>query len=80
MRIDFRAVAAILLAIGVSGTLLILAWNEFRTKGHVTQEEANLLSVLGGAGIGAVATYLGGAGGGGGDRGGKDDPGGTGSP
>ena len=61
MRIESRAIVAILLALGVSATLIILAWNEAKTSGHVTVEEANLLSVLGGAGIGAVAAYLGGA-------------------
>lgn len=65
-RFDYRAVCALLLAFGVAATLVILAYNELHTNGHVTNEEANLLSVLGGAGIGAVAAYLGGGGGTGG--------------
>lgn len=59
---DWRAACAVLLALGVAALLVILSLNLYNTDGHVTSDEANLVSVLGGAAIGAVAAYLGGAG------------------
>jgi hypothetical protein len=51
---------AIILAIGVSVTLVLLIVVEFfPSHGHVSDEEAAVLSTALGAAIGALATYLG---------------------
>jgi hypothetical protein len=57
---DWRAVAAIILAAGAAVTLVLLALQEVLTSARpVTEISATLLATLGGAAIGSVATYLG---------------------
>jgi hypothetical protein len=57
-----RDVVAIILSVGVSGTIVLLIVVEFVPHhGHVSDEEAAALSTALGAAIGALATYLGGS-------------------
>lgn len=56
---DWHSLVAIVLAIGVAASLILLSLVELRTSGHVTAEEATLLSTILGATVGAIATYLG---------------------
>jgi len=58
-----RDLVAVILAIGVTITLVLLIIVEFFPHhGHVSDQEAGVLSVALGAAIGALATYLGGNG------------------
>ena len=59
-QLDYHAIVAVVLALGATATLILLAVMELTRDGHVTPEEATLLSTVLGAVIGAVATYLGG--------------------
>lgn len=59
---DWRAVVAIILAVGVSGALIGLTVMEILRDGSVTEAEATVFSTALGAAVGAVATYLGGSG------------------
>lgn len=54
-----ESAVAIILALGVSITVVILAARKLFEDGAVTQEEVTLLSTAIGGMIGAVATYLG---------------------
>jgi hypothetical protein len=73
-RWNGRDIVAIILAIGVSGTIVLLIVVEFVPHhGHVSDEEAAALSTALGAAIGALATYLGGSIGNGHDRNKDDD-------
>jgi len=56
---DWHAVVAVLLALGVATVLVLVGIAVVREPGHVTPEENSLLSTLGGACVGALATYLG---------------------
>lgn len=56
---DHRAVVAVILAFGVSASIVIIAAGATFHRGSISSEESNLLSTVLGAAIGAVATYLG---------------------
>ena len=56
-----RAIAALVLAIGVAASVVILCIETVVHSGPVSAEEATVLSTVLGATVGAVATYLGGA-------------------
>jgi uncharacterized membrane protein YccC len=57
---DPHALVAVILAFGVTGTLVLLIVVEFVPHhGHVSDAEAAALSTALGAAIGAIATYLG---------------------
>jgi hypothetical protein len=57
---DPHALVAVILAFGVTGTLVLLIAVEFIPHhGHVSDAEAAALSTALGAAIGAIATYLG---------------------
>lgn len=66
-KLDWHAIVAIIIALGVSISLILLAASEVEHVQHITEAEATVLATVLGAAIGAVATYLGGR-----DRG-KDD-------
>lgn len=55
------AVVAVILALGVAISIVILSVSELShaNDGHISTEEATLLATVLGAGIGAIATYLG---------------------
>jgi len=57
---DWHAIVAIILALGAASSIVLLTVMELTRDGHVTPEEATLLSTVLGAAVGAVATYLGG--------------------
>jgi len=57
---DWHAIVVIILAVGATTTLILLAVMELQRDGHVTDAEATLLATVLGAVIGAIATYLGG--------------------
>jgi hypothetical protein len=65
LLIDWRAVVAVILALGVTLTVVLLAVEELQHPGHVSPEEAELLALSIGVSVGAVAVYLGGRGNGG---------------
>jgi len=54
-----RHYAAIILAFGVTATLIITALGAALHSGSITETESTLLSTALGAAVGAVATYLG---------------------
>jgi len=55
-----RDIVAIILATGVMLTLVLLVAVEFfSSHGHVSDQEAGVLSTALGAAVGALATYLG---------------------
>ena len=54
-----RDLAAIILALGVTATLIIIAVGSVIHTGPISTEESTLLSTALGAAVGAVATYLG---------------------
>lgn len=54
-----QAVVAVIIALGFSVTIVLLAIPEVQGHGHVSSDEATLLATVLGAAIGAVATYLG---------------------
>ena len=55
-----RAVAAVILALGIAASAVILCIETIIHAGPVSSEEATVLSTVLGASVGAVATYLGG--------------------
>lgn len=59
--IQWPAIVAVILALGLAAAIIIIAVNELTTSGHVTVEEATLLSTILGAVVGALAGYLGAA-------------------
>lgn len=59
MRQQWHAIAAVVLAIGVSTSLILLSVNEFTHNGHLTPDETTVISTVLGAGVGAIATYIG---------------------
>jgi hypothetical protein len=62
MRRDWRPVVAIILTVGVMAVVVILAIGEVFHTGpheHLSDTESTLLSTVLGAGVGAIATYLG---------------------
>jgi hypothetical protein len=58
--VNWHALVAIILAVGASTAIVLLAVMEVVRDGNVTAEEATLLATVLGAAVGAVATYLGG--------------------
>lgn len=52
--------AAIILALGVACSIIILSINELTHPGHLTTDETTVIATILGAGIGAIATYIGG--------------------
>jgi hypothetical protein len=56
---DWRGPIVLVLAVGVSITLVVGVTGAVWTPGKVTAEESTFFSTLGGAIVGAVATYLG---------------------
>lgn len=56
---DFRGPIALILALGVALALVSGVLAAELTPGKVTSEEISFLSTLGGAAIGAIASYLG---------------------
>jgi len=57
---NWHGIVAIILALGVSVTLVLEVVNIILRNGHTTETEATLLATAFGAAIGAIATYLGG--------------------
>lgn len=60
MKEWFSDAVAIILAIGVSTSLILLSVVEFSHSGHLTPDETVVISTVLGAGIGALATHIGG--------------------
>jgi hypothetical protein len=60
--VDWRGLAAVILAIGVSLALVVTLVSAVVTKHTISDQESALISGVIGAAIGAVATYLGGGG------------------
>jgi hypothetical protein len=61
MRRDWHGLAALILALGVTVSLVIIAAAKLIYDGHgLTDEEAGLFATVLGAAVGALATYLGG--------------------
>lgn len=56
-----RGVVAVILAAGVAVAVIITALGAALHRGPIAEAESNLLSTVLGAGVGAVATFLGGA-------------------
>lgn len=56
---SWEGVVAVILALGLTASLVILSVAEALHEGHVSTEEATLFATVLGATIGAVATYLG---------------------
>jgi len=56
---SWPGVVAVVLAIGVASTLVIAVIAAEITRHGLTDTESNLIATLGGATIGALATYLG---------------------
>lgn len=61
MTRNLTAIVAIILSLGVAISIVLLSISELShgTDGHISTEEATLLATVLGAGIGAIATYLG---------------------
>jgi hypothetical protein len=61
VKIEWRAVIALILALGAAITLVVLALSELDhgTAGHISEAESTLLATALGAVVGAVATYMG---------------------
>lgn len=61
MNLDWRSIAALILALGAAVAIVLLAWSEadHQTAGHISEAESTLLATVLGAMVGAVATYLG---------------------
>lgn len=61
MKWDWHGVVALILATGIAISVVLLAVSELDhgTAGHISGEESTLLSTVLGAGIGAIATYVG---------------------
>jgi hypothetical protein len=70
-----RAITAMILALGIALSALILCIETILHSGPVSSEEATVLSTVLGASVGAVATYLGGGRLGGGRQSRSDDDG-----
>lgn len=58
---EYRAIAAIVLALGITVSAILLCMETILHPGAISSEEATVLSTVLGASVGAVATYLGGA-------------------
>jgi hypothetical protein len=55
----WAGMVAVVLAAGLAVCLVVISVAVFRTPGHLTAEEATLLSTILGAVVGAIATFLG---------------------
>jgi hypothetical protein len=55
----WHAAVAIILALGVAITLVLLAANELTHSGHISSDETTVIATVAGAVVGAVATFLG---------------------
>ena len=60
MNLDAHGAAALVLAVGLSLSILVLSIGVIIHEGPVSLEESSLLSAVLGAAVGALATYLGG--------------------
>jgi hypothetical protein len=54
-----RDAVALVLALGVAVAIIVIALGAALHEGPISQEESTLLSTALGAGVGAIATYLG---------------------
>jgi hypothetical protein len=57
--VDYRAAVAVILAAGVAVAVVLLSIGAENATKAISAEDANLLSTVLGAAVGAVATYLG---------------------
>lgn len=55
----WQGLVAVILAVGLTAAVVLLAVAELIHSGHVSTDEATLFATVLGATIGAVATYLG---------------------
>ena len=53
-------IVTLILAIGVTISIVSLTIVEWRSDGHISEAEATLLATVMGAAIGTIATYIGG--------------------
>jgi uncharacterized membrane protein len=60
-NLNWHGLVAIVLALGLATTVILLALETILHRGPVSDTEAAVLSTVLGAAVGAVATYLGGA-------------------
>jgi len=58
-RPDLHGLVALVLAVSVGATMIIISVETVLHSGAISQAESNVLSTVVGAVIGAVATYLG---------------------
>lgn len=56
---NWKGIVAVIFAVGISGSILVLAIGELFHDGHLTEPETATISTVLGVGIGALATYLG---------------------
>lgn len=63
MNFQRYGLVAVILAAGVAASVILISVGVLRAPGHITEQEATLLSTVLGAGVGAIATYLGAHGG-----------------
>jgi hypothetical protein len=58
-RLEVHGLVAVILALAIAATVVIIALETVIHKGAISETEANILSTMVGAIVGAVATYLG---------------------
>jgi hypothetical protein len=57
--VRWSGLVAVVIAVGVAASVIIIAVAIFEAPGHLNPDEATLLSTILGAAVGAIATYLG---------------------
>lgn len=55
----WHALSALVLSVGVSVSLVLLVVTQIVDNGHLTPDESTVIATVLGAGVGAVATYMG---------------------